>query len=160
MNKFRIEFRWAIYYTFLSILWFQLEKSLGFHDQNIDNQPYITNLFYVIIFIIYIFALIDKKKNYFKGVMTWQQGLISGVVLSVLAMILSPFAIYFKLKYINPNFFEQMIKASISRGIKLENAEALFNMKSYITLGVVDCLSFGIIFAALASAITKSKNIK
>lgn len=160
MNKFKIEFRWAIYYTFLSILWFQLEKSLGYHNQNIDNQPYITNLFYVIIFFIYILQLLDKKKNYFNRIMTWQQGLISGVVLSVFAMILSPFAIYFKLKYVNPAFFQQMIKASTSRGIKLENAEAVFNLKAYITLGIVDCLSFGIIFAALASAIIKSKNTK
>lgn len=160
MNKFKIEFRWAIYYTFLTILWFQIEKSFGLHNQNIENQPYITNLFYIVVFIIYIFALSDKKKNYFNGIMTWQQGLISGVVLSILAMILAPFAIYFKLKYVNSEFFQQMIKASTARGIKLENAEAVFNMKAYITLGVVDCLSFGIIFAALASALIKTKNSK
>jgi hypothetical protein len=157
MSKFKIEFKWAIYYTFLGIMWFQLEKYLGFHDKNIANQPVFTNLIYIFIFGIYILFLIDKKKNYFNGIMTWQQGLISGLVLSVLAMILAPFSIYFKLKYVNPNFFEQMIHASTARGIKLENAVTVFNMKAYITLGVVDCLSFGIIFAALASALVKTK---
>lgn len=157
MNKFKIEFKWAIYYTFLGIMWFQLEKHLGYHDENIANHHFLTNFIYIFIFGIYILFLIDKKKNYFNGIMTWQQGLISGLVLSVLAMILAPFSIYFKLKYVNPNFFEQMIQASTARGIKLENAEAVFNMKAYITLGVVDCLSFGIIFAALASAIVKTK---
>lgn len=157
MSKFKIEFKWAIYYTFLGIMWFQLEKYFGYHDKNIASQPIFTNFVYIFIFGIYLLFLLDKKKNYYNGMMTWQQGLISGVVLSVLAMILAPFAIYFKLKYINPNFFEQMIQASIARGIKLENAEAVFNLKAYITFGVVDCLSFGIIFAALASAIVKTK---
>jgi len=157
MNKFKIEFKWAIYYTFLGIIWFKLENYLGFHGEGVANQAVFSNLIYLFIFGIYILFLMDKKKNYYNGIMTWQQGLISGVVLSVLAMILAPFAIYFKLKYVNPNFFEQMIQASTKRGINLENAEALYNMKAYITLGVVDCLSFGIIFAALASSIVKSK---
>lgn len=157
MNKFKIEFKWAIYYTFLVIMWFQLEKSLGFHTKHIANQPVFTNLIYIIIFGIYIFFLLDKKKNFFNGIMTWQQGLLSSVILSVFTMILSPFAIYFKLKYVNPNFFDQMIAASVAKGIKLENAEAVFNLKAYMILGIVDTLSFGIIFAALASTIVKSK---
>ena len=68
MNKFKIEFKWAIYYTFLVIMWFQLEKYLGFHDKNIANHPVFTNLMYVFIFGVYILFLIDKKKNFFKGI--------------------------------------------------------------------------------------------
>ena len=157
MNKFKIEFKWAIYYTFLVIMWFQLEKYLGFHDKNIANHTVFTNLMYVFIFGIYIFFLIDKKKTFFNGTMTWQQGYLSGVILAIFAMILTPFALYFSFKYVNPDFFTNMINYSVSKGMKLENAQAMFNTTAYMIFASFGTFSFGIIFAALASSLVKTK---
>ncbi|MES2863142.1 MAG: DUF4199 domain-containing protein [Bacteroidota bacterium] len=157
MSKFKIEFKWAIYYTFLGIMWFQLEKYLGFHDEKIANHPFFTNLMYVLVFGIYILFLIDKKKNFFNGIMSWQQGLLSGIILAIFAMILTPFALYFSLKYINPDFFTNMIIFSVSQGMKLENAQAMFGATAYMFLASFTTLSFGIIFAALAASIVKTK---
>ncbi|WP_143055577.1 DUF4199 domain-containing protein [Flavobacterium terrigena] len=157
MSKFKIEFKWAIYYTFLGIMWFQLEKYLGFHDKYIANHPAFTNLIYIIIFGIYVLFLIDKKKNFFNGIMSWQQGFLSGVILAIFAMILTPFATYFSLKYVNPDFFTNMINYSVSKGMKLENAQAMFGTTAYMIFASFGNFSFGIIFAALASAIVKTK---
>jgi hypothetical protein len=157
MNKFKIEFKWAIYYTFLGIMWFQLEKYLGYHDKNIANHPVFTNFIYIFIFGVYILFLLDKKKNFFNGIMSWQQGLLSGVILAIFAMILTPFALYFSLKYINPDFFTNMINYSVSKGMKLENAQAMFSTTAYMIFASFGTFSFGIIFAALASSIVKSK---
>lgn len=158
MNKFKIEFKWAIYYTFLGIMWFQLEKYLGFHDTNIAHHPIFTNLVFILIFGIYILFLLDKKKNFFNGIMTWQQGLLSGVILAIFAMILTPFALYFSLKYVNPDFFTNMINYSVSKGMKLENAKAMFDLTAYMIFATFGTLSFGIIFAALAALLVKTKN--
>lgn len=157
MNKFKIEFKWAIYYTFLGIMWFQLEKYLGFHDKNIANYTLFTNFIYIFIFGIYLLFLIDKKKNFFNGVMSWQQGLLSGIILAIFAMILTPFALYFSLKYVNPAFFTNMINYSVTKGMKLENAQALFDTTAYMIFATFGTFSFGIIFAALASSIVKTK---
>jgi len=157
MNKFKIEFKWAIYYTFLGIMWFQLEKYLGYHDKNIVNYTFFTNFIYIFIFILYLLFLLDKKKNFFKGNMSWQQGFLSGVILGIFAMILTPFAIYFSLKYVNPDFFKNMINYSISKGMKLENAQAMFGTTAYMIFATFSTFSFGIIFAALASSIVKTK---
>jgi len=157
MNKFKIEFKWAIYYTFLGIMWFQLEKYLGFHDKNIASHPVFTNFIYIFIFGIYVLFLLDKKKNFFNGIMSWQQGLLSGVILAVFAMILTPFALYFSLKYVNPDFFTNMINYSVSKGMKLENAQAMFGTTAYMIFASFGTFSFGILFAALASALVKTK---
>ncbi len=157
MNKFKIEFKWAIYYTFLGIMWFQLEKYLGFHDKNIANQPLFTNLMYILVFVVYVLFLIDKKKNFFMNNMSWQQGLLSGVILAIIAMILSPFALYFCLKYINPDFFTNMINFSVAQGMKLKSAQAMFGSTAYMILTSFSTLSFGIIFAAVAAAVVKTK---
>lgn len=157
MSKFKIEFKWAIYYTFLGIMWFQLEKYLGYHDEKIAFHPVFTNFIYIFIFLIYLLFLVDKKKNFFNGVMSWQQGLISGVILALFAMVLTPFALYFSLKYVNPNFFESMINYSVSKGMKLENATSLFDTTTYMLFASFGTFSFGILFAALAAALIKTK---
>ncbi|NHM01498.1 DUF4199 domain-containing protein [Flavobacterium difficile] len=157
MSKFKIEFKWAIYYTFLGIMWFQLEKYLGYHDEKIAFHPVFTNFIYIFIFLIYLLFLVDKKKNFFNGVMSWQQGLLSGVILALFAMVLTPFALYFSLKYVNPNFFESMINYSVSKGMKLENATALFDTTTYMLFAAFGTFSFGILFAALAAALIKTK---
>jgi hypothetical protein len=157
MNKFKIEFKWAIYYTFLGIMWFQLEKYLGYHDKNIAKYTLFTNFIYILIFIIYVLYLVDKQKNFFHGVMSWQQGFLSGVILSIFAMILTPFAVYFSLKYVNPDFFINMINFSVSKGMKLENAQAMFGTTAYMMLATFSTISFGIIFAALAALLVKTK---
>jgi hypothetical protein len=89
--------------------------------------------------------------------MSWQQGLLSGVILAIFAMILTPSALYFSLKYINPDFFTNMINYSVSKGMKLENAQAMFSTTAYMIFASFGTFSFGIIFAALASSIVKSK---
>jgi fatty acid desaturase len=89
--------------------------------------------------------------------MTWQQGLLSGIILAVFAMILTPFALYFSLKYVNPDFFTNMINYSVSKGMKLENAQAMFDISAYMIFATFGTLSFGIIFAAVAAAIVKTK---
>lgn len=157
MSKFKIEFKWAIYYTFLGIMWFQLEKFLGYHDKNIADHPFFTNFIYIFIFILYVLFLIDKKKNFFNGIMSWQQGLLSGVILALFGMILTPFAIYFSLKYVNSSYLENMISYSVSQGMKLENAQALFNKTTYMLFASFGTFSFGILFAAGAAALLKTK---
>ena len=90
--------------------------------------------------------------------MTWQQGLLSGVILAIFAMILTPFALYFSLKYVNPDFFTNMINYSVSKGMKLENAQAMFDITAYMIFATFGTLSFVIIFAALAALLVKTKN--
>lgn len=157
MSKFKIEFKWAIYYTFLGIMWFQLEKNLGYHDEKIAQHPVFTNLIYIFIFVLYVLFLIDKKKNFFNGMISWQQGLLSGVILALLSMLLTPFAIYFSLKYVNPAYLDNMITYSVSQGMKLENAQALFNRTTYMLFASFGTFSFGILFAAAAAALLKTK---
>ena len=50
-----------------------------------------------------------------------------------------------------------MINYSVSKGMKLENAQAMFDTTAYMIFASFGTFSFGIIFAALASSIVKTK---
>lgn len=160
MEKFKIEFKWAVYLTFLSIVWFQLENKLGWHSQNIKNLGLLTNLKYILVFLLFIAAIYNKKTSYFKNQMSWQQGLVSGVIIAILGTLLAPFAVYFCIKYISPNYFENLTNYLVSVGATKENAQLMYNQKTQMFVEAFSTLSFGIIFAALSSYILFQKNKK
>lgn len=48
-----------------------LEMALGWHDEKIANHSTYTNIFVVPAIAIYVFVLLDKKKNIYHGRMTY-----------------------------------------------------------------------------------------
>ena len=74
MKKFAIEIKWGVIFTIISLIWVFLEKSLGWHDEHIAQHAIYTNLFAIVAIVVYVLALIDKRKNFYQGKMNWSQG--------------------------------------------------------------------------------------
>lgn len=161
MKKIAIEIKWGILFSIATLVWMIIENSVGLHDVNIDKQPVYTNLFALIAIAIYALALREKKYLFFKGNMTWKQGFLSGVVLSVVVSILSPLVQYITYTYITPNFFTNIIKYAVEHKIQTQvQAEAYFSLKSYILQGIFGGLSMGVITASIVALFLKTKNNK
>jgi uncharacterized membrane protein (GlpM family) len=136
-----------------------IEKSVGLHDQYIAKQAIYTNLFAIIAIAIYIMALLDKKKNYYKNKMDWKQGFICGLVLSFVVAVLSPLVQYVTFTYITPHFFEKITEYAVAHKIQTQaQAETFFSMKSYILQGIFGALSMGVITAAMVAFLVKTKD--
>ncbi|WP_296699261.1 DUF4199 domain-containing protein [Algoriphagus sp.] len=158
MKNISIEIKWAFIFVLMMLAWMFLEKSLGWHDELIDQHSSFTNLVAIPSIIIYVFALLDKKKNYYHGQMSYKEGFLSGVIISVIVAVLSPFSQYITVEYITPEFFSNMIEYSVSSGaLTQEEAEGWFNLKSYMIQSVIGALVMGIITAAIVAIFTKSK---
>ena len=159
MKKNSIEIRWALQFSILTIVWMILEKTFGLHDIYIDKQLIYTNLFAFIAIPLYIFALRDKKKNFYKGTITWQQAFISGSILSIAIAVLNPVVNYVVYTYITPTFFHTIISYRVAHGFQtLTQAETYFNLHSYIMLGIFDALSKGILLSAIIAFFIKTKS--
>ena len=131
MNKLAIEIKWGILFSIATLVWMIIENAIGLHDVYISKQAIYTNLFAIIAIAIYALAIKEKKYLYYKGIMTWKQGFISGAVLSVVITILSPLVQYITFKYITPNFFSNIIQYSIDhKKLTQTQAEAYFTLKS------------------------------
>jgi hypothetical protein len=102
MKKFAIEIKWGILFSVATLVWMIIENSVGLHDVYIGKQARYTNLFGIVAVVIYILALREKKHLAYKGVMNWQQGFLSGVVLSVVVSVLSPLVQYISFTFITP----------------------------------------------------------
>lgn len=158
MNNYKIEKKWALIFTAMMLTWMFLEKLAGLHDVNIDKHPIATNFVMIPAILTYVFALRDKKKNFFGGNMTYMQGLITGLTITLGVTLLSPLMQYITSTYITPDYFNNVIKYSVEHKLMTQqNAESYFNLNSYIIQATVGSAVMGSLTAAIVAFFAKSK---
>ena len=72
MKTYRIEIKWALISAAMFLAWMIMEKLAGLHDKHLEQQPVVTTLILIPSIIIYVLALLDKKKSYYSGRMTYK----------------------------------------------------------------------------------------
>lgn len=158
MKNYQIEIKWGVIFFAASLLWMYFEKLMGWHDVLIAKHPIYSNLFGLVAIAVYLFAIHDKRKNFFFGKMSWKQGFVSGVILSIVIALLSPLGVLITYYLISPDFFENAIKNSVERNaMTREDAEAYFNLSSYIVQSIAGALMMGVVTAAITALILKRK---
>lgn len=162
MDKIKIELKWAIYFSLMVLAWMSLEKLVGLHDKYIDYHLYLTNLFAIPAILFIVWALKDKRKNYYNGQMTYQEGLISGIILSVFIAVLSPLTQWITSYIITPDYFTNVIRRSVEIGYykTIEKAQENFNFPNYAKQGAIASLVMGILTTAIAMIFLRSKTKK
>ena len=159
MKNIKIEIKWAVIFVAMMLAWMFLEKSLGYHDEKIADHPFFTNFVAIPSIAIYIFALLDKKQNFYYGLMSYKQGFISGLIISVIVAILSPLSQYITTEFITPDYFSNVINYAVEQGeMTRDEAEGYFNLKSYILQSVIGALVMGLLTSAIVAIFVKSKS--
>jgi len=158
MKKVGTEIKWAIIFILVMLLWMVAERVTGLHDKNIGYHYIVTNFFAIAAVLVYVFALLDKRKKDFDGKMNWIQGFISGLIMTLGITILTPFAQYITLEVITPHFFENMIAYVVEKGqMSREEAEASFNLQSYMIQSTMFTPVMGLITSAIVAIFTRKK---
>jgi len=160
MKKFAIEIKWGIRYFFAFLVWVYVEKMSGYYNEKINDYFLYSMLFTFIAIFIYVMSINDKKKNYFHNNMDWKQGSVTGIFMTIVIAILMPLCQIIIHKGMAPEFFPNMIENSVSKGTKMEDAKAYFNLSSYIFQSVFSVLSFGVVISAIVAYFLQTKTIK
>lgn len=152
MKKYVIEFKWAIIFSVVSLLWMCFEKLIGLHDEYIEKHATYTMLFSIPAVVIIIFALIDKRNNYYRGAMSWKQGFISGMIITLFLVILSPLNNFITFRFITPDYFSSMINFVTSTGL-MSRTEAVkeFSFNNYLIQGLIGAAIMGTITSAIVA---------
>lgn len=159
-TNFRLEIKWAILFILMTLAWMVLEKLCGLHGQYIDYHMYLTNLYMIPAIWIMVLALKDIKKKNYQGQITYKQGFVAGLILSLLIAFMSPFAQWIISYIITPEYFPNVIKRSVELGYfkSTTEAEATFNYKNYAIQSTIAALVMGTVTTAVAMLFLKSKN--
>jgi len=158
MNKFETEIKWGLIFMGLTLVWMLLERLVGLHRTHIDKHATYTNFFAIVAIAVYVFALRDKRASDFGGEMSYKEGLISGVIISVIVGILSPIGQFLTAYVITPDYFSNAISYGVANGLTTQaEAEAYFNIKNYIFLSTMSAPIMGIVTSAVVAFFVKSK---
>jgi len=162
MKNIKIEIKWAIYFALMTLGWMLLEKLSGLHGKYIDYHLYLTNLFAIPAIWFMVLALKDKKKNFYNGNMSYRQGLIAGIIISLIIALLSPLTQWITTFLISPEYFPNVINRSVELGYfkTTAEAEANFNYKNYAVNSTIFAFVFGVVTTAIAMIFIRTKSQK
>ncbi len=156
MKNYKIEIKWGLIFVAMLLVWMVLEKVTGLHGEYIDKHYIYTNFIAFPAIAIYYFALQDKRKNFYNGIMSYKQGFISGVVITIIVTLFVPLTQYIISEIISPEYFQNVIAYTVSEGLQSQaEAENYFNMQSYIMQGLIGTPVMGIITTALVAIFTR-----
>lgn len=162
MRKFKIEIKWAFIFIAMTLAWMALEKLVGLHDKHIEKQYYLTNLYAIPAILIYVFALLDKKKNDFFGLINYLQGLVSGIIITLIITIFTPLTQWIISYVITPEYFSNVIEASVRTGHykSIEAAQKAFNYKNFAIQSTIFTFGMGLATSLIVAFFVKTKKSK
>jgi hypothetical protein len=149
--------KWGFLFFLSGLAWMVLEKSLGWHDRLIEQHATYTLLYAPLAIFIYVAALWEKKKKTYRGRMTFLQGLLSGLVITLVVVLLTPLSQYISHSLISPDYFPNIIQLTVNTGkMTLQEAEAYFNLMNYTTMSVFFAAGMGIMTTVVVMIFMKS----
>lgn len=158
MKNIKIEIKWAILFALMMLSWMLMEKLAGFHDVKIASHEIVSAFVAIPAVAMYVFALLDKRKNFYQGVMTYSQGFKAGLIMTLFVTILSPLVQYITSTIITPDYFKNVISYAVENKLMtLAAAESYFNLKNYLITSVISTPIMGILTTAIVAIFVRKK---
>ncbi len=158
MNSIKTEIKWAFIFIAVMLSWMLMEKLTGLYGDHIVWHPIITNFVAIPAITIYVFALLNKRNKDYNGVMTYGQGFKSGLIITVIVTLFTPVTQYLTTEIIAPEYFPNAIAYSVEHELMTQaDAEAFFNLKSYMIQSTIGAPIMGIVTTAIVAIFTRKK---
>lgn len=158
MEKYKTEVKWGVIFIVVMLFWMLFESLMGWHGDKIDQHATMTNLFAIPAIAVYVFALLEKRNSDYGGFMSWKQGFISGLSITLVVVLLSPVAQLLIHYVISPDYFGNIIEYTVATNqMSAEEAEAYFSIGSYVIQGIIGALGMGIVTSAIVAVFTRKR---
>jgi len=161
MKARRIEIKWAVYFVIMGLLWMVLERAVGLHDEHIDKHMVYTNLIAIPAIALYLMALLEKRRVDYGGVMTFKQGFISWLFITLVVTLLSPISQLITSYVITPHFFDNAKVAAVAQGyMTVEAAETYFTIENYMVQGMMFAPIVGTLTSLIVAAVARKRAVQ
>lgn len=158
LDRLKIQIKWALIFALMTLVWMWIEKLVGFHGKYIAHHYIYTSFIIIPSVVIYVLALLDIRKNFYDGKMTYIQGFVSGLIISLIITFLTPLTLIITTFVITPDYFSNIIEYSVeSKKMARQEAEAYFNLHTYIMQGLIFAPLFGMSASAIIAIFTRKK---
>jgi hypothetical protein len=156
----RILAKWAALHALMFLAWMTAERLLGFHDSRLQQQPVVGMLILLPSIALYALALLDLKRHYYAGRLSWRQGFLAGCQFTLFIVLLSPLTQWLTAAVISPDYFTNLTEFAVSSGnLTREQALQQFNLQYYVVSSVVAGLMMGVFFSAVIALFTRTRGV-
>ncbi|KUM55011.1 DUF4199 domain-containing protein [Rheinheimera sp. EpRS3] len=158
MQKYLTEIRWGIIFTAVMLLWIWVEQLTGLHGRHIAQHATYTNLFAIPAILVYVLALRQKKQRDYNGIMSWKQGMQSGLLITLVVVLLSPAAQWLTYMVVSSNYFLNMQAYVVTEGMMTtEQALEYFSLTNYMLQGAIGAAIMGVLTSVIVAFFLRSK---
>lgn len=155
INQYRVEVKWALIIIAMTWVWAAIERLCGLHDEHIAKVRFYTNFFIIPLILLYLVALVNKRRVDYNGRITFRQGFRTGLVITLLLTVLSPVTQYVITTIVSPHFFPNAIALVVSQGILQEDAARdFFSLGNYIRHTMLTTPLIGMLVTLFVAIIT------
>lgn len=152
------EIRWGVIFSLVTLLWLWLEQLVGLHGPYIAHHATYTNLFAIPAITIYVLALRQKKWRDYNGVMSWKQGVIAGLLITLVVALISPASQWLFHTMISPQYFSNVRAYAVAQNMmSSEEAAAYFNLPSYIKQSVLGAFVMGTVTSVIVAFFLRTR---
>lgn len=153
----KTELKWGVIFSVMGLVWVTMEYLVGLHGRFIAWHPILTNLIAIPSVIIMVLAILEKRRV-LGGNITFKQAFLCGLGVSLVVAVLSPISQFIFHRLINPGFFENAIRYGVEQGkTTLAEAQAFFNLQSYMLQSVFAAIIIGSITSLVIAAMIKKE---
>jgi hypothetical protein len=158
MHRYHTEIRWGLIFTAVMLLWMWGEQLVGLHGRYIAQHATYTNLFAIPAILLYVLALKQKKRRDYGGQMSWKQGMQSGVLITLVVVVLSPAVQWLTHTVITPEYFNNVQVYAITQGMMSpQQAAEYFSLGNYMLQSLVGAAIMGVLTSAIVAFFLRSK---
>ncbi|MGP9800592.1 DUF4199 domain-containing protein [Rheinheimera sp. NSM] len=158
MQKYLTEIRWGFIFTAVMLIWMWVEQLTGLHGRHIAQHATYTNLFAIPAILVYVLALRQKKQRDYSGIMSWKQGTIAGLLITLVVVLLSPAAQWLIHKVITPNYFlNAQVYVVTQDMMTTQQALEYFSLTNYIPQSAIGAAIMGVLTSVIVAFFLRSK---
>ena len=158
MQKYLTEIRWGVIFTAVMLLWMWAEQLAGLHGRHIAEHAIYTNLFAIPAILVYVLALRQKKQRDYNGAMSWKQGTVSGLLITLVVVLLSPAAQWLTHKVITPAYFLNVQAYVVTQGMMTtDQALEYFSLTNYMLQSAIGAAIMGVLTSVIVAFFLRSK---
>lgn len=155
-KRLRLALIWTSILFVVTLCWMTFEKLMGWHDEAIAEHAVMTNLYDACFVLIFALAFLHYRK--LLGSLSFQQGFMFGLMITIMIALLSPLTQTIIHEVISPSYFQNIIEYAVSNNyLTREAAEGNFNLSSYILQNFIGTLILGSIVSAIMALLMRKK---
>jgi len=161
MKSIKFEIKWGVIFVIVALLWMLLERLVGLHSTYISEHAIYTNFFAIVAIAVYVLALKSKRDHQLSGHMSWTEGFVCGVKISVVVALLSPVSQWLTHNVITPDYFANAIAYAVEAELMTqEKAEAYFDLSNYIVSSIIFAFVVGVVTSAIVAFFVKKSVVE